>query len=916
MDINTIFYFPNSLTFEEYTEMLAGGDIAPRTIVFADAQKSIYKDGKKYGDISEQKFRDLLDAVENDSWISDELDGVKGDIIRNRDALNNLDNLIDQSIQGIQSDITDANQRISSLNDSISTVNSNLNTAISNRDAAIQTKVENLFDNAEWLSENFPQGQTNWDSRWDSDLESYLLTVGYWDVDDQTGEKTTKWSQLQSSVNSISSSVNDLKTNGNLTQAMTSSIESLISNDIASLSLGTTYATIASVDDVEKIVEWFYSGITSSSQADKTVAQMSAMSKNDFIAAISDIRTQVDKVANGDFVAQTEVSSKVGDTIANMLLQSSSDNALAALSAKANANSDNISALVLGMTGSTSTANLATSVSTALTNLTSGFATTSDVNGAKSEIYSAIGAKDGSGNFISLAAVKTQTDKVANGDFVAQTEVQSKVGDAVSTMLAQASTDNALAALSAKADANSDNISALILGMTGSTSTANLSTNVSNALNNLTSGFASTSDITSAKSEIYSAISAKDSNNNFISLAALKTQSDADHASVSALATNKADISGVVAKSELGTAVASLFASTGDAQNPTAKANVVAVVKDNKSALNLTAQDVNINGYLNGGSASFKGDIQASSFVTGNDNEVGIAVMAGEFNDSIANTHKVYFAYDSTQGAATMWFYQNNEWKRINLADSAVLNNAETFVATTFYSLPSENIYYLPPLSSLTTTTLYYSRVTGKYYNTQSTSDPVISGSYYQIQYNPISSDLRSAHRGPVNMLIPEVYQSHAAQSTISNTSRMTAGQYAGNVIKYTISNGEPTLSKSVWFAEVPYTYYVSDRYSIVRLAFYRNIHQQHEGQSCPTATYVHDLSGAVYTYQSSYQSGWDYSEENITLATALSDNYSGVVLQNGGWFKSNYRDEYVTQVEQDTMMYPDTAGYPNPTWS
>lgn len=183
MDINTIFYFPNSLTFEEYTEMLAGGDIAPRTIVFADAQKSIYKDGKKYGDISEQKFRDLLDAVENNSWISDELDGVKGDIIRNRDALNNLDNLIDQSIQGIQSDITEANQRISSLNDSISTVNSNLNTAISNRDAAIQTKVENLFDNAEWLSENFPQGQTNWDSRWDSDLESYLLTVGYWDVD-------------------------------------------------------------------------------------------------------------------------------------------------------------------------------------------------------------------------------------------------------------------------------------------------------------------------------------------------------------------------------------------------------------------------------------------------------------------------------------------------------------------------------------------------------------------------------------------------------------------------------------------------------------------------------------------------------------------------------------------------------------
>lgn len=616
MDINTIFYFPNSLTFEEYTEMLAGGDIAPRTIVFADAQKSIYKNGKKYGDISEQKFRDLLDAVENDSWISDELDGVKGDIIRNRDALNNLDNLIDQSIQGIQSDITEANQRISSLNDSISTVNSNLNAAISNRDAAIQTKVENLFDNAEWLSENFPQGQTSWDSRWDSDLESYLLTVGYWDVDEQTGEKTTKWSQLQSSVDSISSSVNDLKTNGNLTQAMTSSIESLISNDIASLSLGTTYATIASVDDVEKIVEWFYSGITSSSQADKTVAQMSAMSKNDFIAAISDIRTQVDKVANGDFVAQTEVSSKVGDTIANMLLQSSSDNALAALSAKANANSDNISALILGMTGSTSTANLATSVSTALTNLTAGLATTSDVNGAKSEIYSAIDAKDSSDNFISLAA--------------------------------------------------------------------------------------------------------------------LKTQSDADHASVSALATNKADISGVVAKTELGTAVASLFASTGDAQNPTAKANVVAVVKDNKSALNLSAQDVNIDGYLTAGSATFKGDVEATSFTTGSSSEYGITVLSGQFDpaDPSVNTRKAYFAYDDEQGGVTMWFYCNNTWKRIDLAGASVTEDPNTFVRSVLYTGTLIGTYLLQDNTNVTAN---YSRLTGKYYTTTSAVDAnLLTGTGYE----------------------------------------------------------------------------------------------------------------------------------------------------------------------------------------
>ena len=58
------------------------------------------------------------------------------------------------------------------------------------------------------------------------------------------------------------------------------------------------------------------------------------MGKSGLVSAISDIRTQVDKVANGDFVAQTEVASKVGNTISAMLLESSESNGLAALAAR------------------------------------------------------------------------------------------------------------------------------------------------------------------------------------------------------------------------------------------------------------------------------------------------------------------------------------------------------------------------------------------------------------------------------------------------------------------------------------------------------------------------------------------------------------------------------------------------------
>ena len=795
--INTIFYFPSSLTFQDYLELLNSGQIAQRTIVFAEAQKAVYKGGKKYGGLSTQEFEALLDEQQHNSWITDEIQSVRDTISSTNESIQNLNERIADEIQDIQGDIASANETISGLNTSISTVNSNLASAVANRDSAIQTKVESMFNDSQWLGQNFPQGQTHWDSSWNSNLESYLTTVGYWDIDSQTGVKTTKWSNLQAALDSVSLSVNDLKTNGNLTRAMTASIESLISDDITALNLGTTYATISDVDNVEKVVEWFYSGIKSSAQADKTIAQMSAMSKSDFVAAISDIRTQVDKVANGDFVAQTEVSSKVGDTISNMLLQSSSDNALAALSAKADANEDNISAIVLGMTGSTSTANLSTSVSNSLNNLTSGLISTTDANTAigkaiataKTDIYSRIGAKDANDNFIALSALKVQTDKLANGEYVAQSEVLAKVGDSVTSMMLDASENptykvtiksavsgatavstisakiaalasvsvndifvesdfttlpnqsttytngtqyfqftqqsNVLAALSAKTDTNSDDISALVLGMTGSSSTANLSTAVSNAMSGLvttaTSNAANATGnaISSAKTEIYSAIHAKDSNDNFISIAALKTQSDQDHASISLLATNKADVSGVVAKSELGSSVASLFASTGDAQNPTAKANVVAVVKNNKSQLNLTAQDVNIDGYLTGGSATFKGDVEATSFTTGGSNDYGITVLSGAFDptDPTVNTHKAYFAYDSEQGGVTMYFYCNNAWKRIDLASASVSEDPEAFAEGILYTGTVFGNYLL---SDSTFTRTYYNRVTAKYYTTTS----------------------------------------------------------------------------------------------------------------------------------------------------------------------------------------------------
>ena len=730
MDINTIFYFPSSLTFDEYSNKLDQGEISERTIVFADAQKAIYKGGKKYGGTSVQEFHNLIDTLYDDSWISDEINGIKGDVL--------------QSIA-----------RLDQFNTLVTNVSSRLDTEIQERDNNIQAKIEELMEDATWLQENFPQGVTQWDAGWNQNLEAYLQTVGYW-TKDGNNQTITQWSKLRQDLNSIETSVNSLKVDGNLTQALTTSIQQLITDKIASLQLGTTYATVARVGDVEKVLEWMYSGLESSASEDITFSEMSSMAKNDFVSAISDIRTQVSKVANGDFVAQTELASKVGDTIAAMLLQSSSDNALAGMSARLDTVeqdtgtlSQNVASLILGVTGSSSTADLATVVANKL----AGFTTSADIASAKSEIYSAIGAKDSNDQFISIASLKTQSDN----DHSTISGIASRVG-ALETneagFLASANLDTAVSSLFSQ----------------NSSTKSSVTTEISNSIG-------------TAKTEIYSAIGAKDGSDNFISIADLKTQADANGSNITAVTTRVGTLetnqSGFVASSDLDSAVAEMFASSGNGQNATAKANVVALVKDNKASLELTAEDVNITadniniqGYLSGGTASFKGDVEANSFTTGSVSEVGIGVMAGEFNELLANPNKAYFAYDSSQGGITMWYYQDNEWKRLNLTASAVLDSAETFQTFQFIDVPDKSVDIIP--SNPTVITVYYNRVTGKYYSAMDTTSPTINGIYFQLQG---SNTLPSVYKDPSKSPTQGIYtvgmcciKEHRANGTVVNS--------------------------------------------------------------------------------------------------------------------------------------------------
>lgn len=814
MDINTIFYFPSSLTFEEYSYKLNQGEISERTIVFADAQKSIYKGGKRYGSITMQEFHDLADTLHGNSWISDELTTVRENILDSTTLLNRFYDTLTNTIHRLDHEIE-------------------------TRDENIQTKVEQLMDESEWLQEHFPQGVTQWDSRWDSDIEAYLSLVGYWTTD-ANNNKITQWSKLQQQADSISSSVSSLKDQGNLTEALTTSIQQLITGRIAQLELGTTYAKITKTNDIEKVIEWMYSGFKSQSSSDLTFSEMSSMAKNDFVSAISDIRTQVQKVANGDYVAQTELASKVGNVVSTMILQAANDNALAGMAARLN-------------------------------------------------------------------TVEQDTGTL------------------------------------------SQNVASLVLGVTGSSSTANLSTVVANKL----AGFTTSADIDAAKTEIYSAIGAKDGNNNFISIASLKTQADTNGSNISGIATRVGTLetnqAGFVASANLGSSVAEMFASSGNGQNATAKANVVALVKDNKSSLELTADDVsitandiNINGYLTGGSASFKGSVEATSFSTGDANEIGICVVSGEFNQQLANTHKAYFAYDSSQGGITMWYYQNNEWKRLDLASSAVLDSAETFQQYTFYNIPDTSIKIVP--DNLTTTTLYYNRITGKYYTTTDTTYPA-TGTYYDIpNYNKmitVPNGYKTSRSGSAMdaygvCCVREIQR----DGTRVQSGMLSEGALVGNIRQVVITNGTAVFSENtvqVFHAVVDVYYTGATNYSPRKLAYaviapvivcqydrtiwddssasYKSLGNTTSGYG--RSTYKIALDGGVFRSSDNRHAATTNGYKMATLAYCLSevypDNWSITVGGTMGTsYAINVSPDYKVYVGDSNYPYPYTQAIPN----
>jgi hypothetical protein len=225
-------------------------------------------------------------------------------------------------------DDTELRNAITTLNNTIAGEKSRLDGVIDNLNNSIQTEVESLLDDATWVQNNFPEGSGSSSNFGQQDVENYLQTIGVWSNDEVHNKTNAAWSKISQSVSEITSRVATLETNGIDTQTLSSTINQKIANGEIQLNLDNTYAKKSDVDGVEQIIEWMYSGLRTSTGQDKTIAQLTAAGKSGLTSAIADIRTQVNKLENGDYLATASVDAKVKDSISGMLATADSTTAV------------------------------------------------------------------------------------------------------------------------------------------------------------------------------------------------------------------------------------------------------------------------------------------------------------------------------------------------------------------------------------------------------------------------------------------------------------------------------------------------------------------------------------------------------------------------------------------------------------
>lgn len=293
--------------------------------------------------------------------------------------ISKINALIDDRPEYDDSTIRDQLQRvedaISDLSDTADTEHDRLTEVIEGIDETIRQKFDDMLEDSEFLDE-LREGIQSGSNFGDQDVDQYLQQIGI--ITRQNDQVSYAWSSLQQDVDTLSASVNNLVNQGVDQEAIQSAITAAVQDAVAGIDISTMYAR----KEAESIIEWMYSALKQQTAADKTFNQIVSAGKSGFSSAISEIRTYVEKLKNGDYVSTASLESSVDSAIAGLKASATSNTAKTEIFNKISKNSTDISGIVTSLTGDTSNATIATKIGT----WKSGIVSTATLNSATASL--------------------------------------------------------------------------------------------------------------------------------------------------------------------------------------------------------------------------------------------------------------------------------------------------------------------------------------------------------------------------------------------------------------------------------------------------------------------------------------------------------------------------------------------------
>lgn len=297
--IDTIFYFPDSLTYSDYLSKLnsdAPDGIAPHVIVFAGQQKAIYLKGLKFS-TSSQDIQAVVDQSRyDDTYIREQIQSILTDVARAKTDMDAINSRIDGIHQYEQSQIEDI-----------------ANGAIE-KSQYIKDKLNELGDEFDGYikTDGFDDLANSWA------LEYIIPSIDGEGNGITFSDLVVKADVLKAAVDKITTSIGE--DGSKLQNILESYIKTTVSNDETIAEIRSAWAL---QDENKRVLEWMTSSYSSYASGNKTFAQILSAAQANAASgaaqtAVANLKSEIMRDINGDIKdVVSDMVSSISTTDAN-----------------------------------------------------------------------------------------------------------------------------------------------------------------------------------------------------------------------------------------------------------------------------------------------------------------------------------------------------------------------------------------------------------------------------------------------------------------------------------------------------------------------------------------------------------------------------------------------------------------------